>query len=55
MDGGKSPGTGSLLCLAGAGTVGSLGARQDTARSKDEDMAIRELLLELAGETEISC
>lgn len=51
VDGGQCSGTGSLLCLAGAGTVGSLGAGEDTASGEDQDMAVGELLLELTGET----
>ena len=40
----------SLLLLAGAGSVGALGARENAAGSEDEDVAVGELLLELAGQ-----
>jgi hypothetical protein len=39
--------------LAGAGAVGALRAREDAACGEDEDVAVGELLLELAGETVI--
>ena len=51
MDGGECSGTGSLLCLAGSGAVGSLGAGKDTAGGEDEYVTVGELLLELTGET----
>lgn len=51
VDGSKSPGTRTLLGLGGAGAVGTLGAGQDAARSDDEDVTVRELLLELTGQT----
>jgi hypothetical protein len=51
MDGGQCSGTGALLCLAGAGTVGSFGAGENTAGSENENVTVGELLLELTGET----
>lgn len=50
VDGGECSGTGSLLSLRGSGAVGALGAGEDTARGKEEDVAVGELLLELTGE-----
>ena len=50
MDSGESPGLGALLGLAGAGPVGALGAGENAAGSNDQDVAVRELLLELTGE-----
>jgi hypothetical protein len=44
-------GTRSLLGLRSSGSVGSLGAGKDTAGSEDEDVTVRELLLEFTGET----
>lgn len=37
--------------MRGARAVGSFWARKDAAGSEDENVAVRELLLELAGET----
>lgn len=51
VDSSESSRTGALLLLGVAGAGGSLGAGQDAARSEDQDMAVRELLLELTGET----
>ena len=51
VDGGQCSGTGSLLRLAGAGPVGALGAGKNAAGGEDQDVAVGELLLELAGET----
>ena len=51
VDSGQCSGTGSLLSLAGARAVGSLGAGEDTACCEDEDVAVGELLFELTGET----
>ena len=50
MDSGESPGAGALLLLGVARAGGALGLRQDAARSQDQDVAVRELLLQLAGE-----
>lgn len=50
VDGSQSSRTGSLLLLGVAGASGSLGAGQDAARGKDQDVAVGELLLELTGE-----
>lgn len=51
MDSGESPGLGTLLGLVGARAVGALGAGENAAGSNDQDVAVRELLLELTGET----
>jgi hypothetical protein len=51
VDSGQSAGTGALLGLGGAGVDGALGAGQDAALSNEEDVAVGELLLELAGQT----
>jgi hypothetical protein len=51
VDSGKSPGLGALLGLRSARAVGALGAGQNAAGSNDQDVAVRELLLELTGET----
>lgn len=51
VDSGQSAGTGALLGLVGARGDGALGAGQDAALSNEEDVAVRELLLELAGQT----
>jgi hypothetical protein len=51
VDGSESSRTGSLLLLGVAAAGRSLGAGQDAARSEDQDVAVRELLLELTGET----
>lgn len=51
VDSSESPRTGALLRLGVAGAAGALGAGQDTARSEDQDVAVRELLLKLTGET----
>lgn len=50
VDRGQSAGTGALLVLVGAGVDGALGAGQDAALSNEEDVAVRELLLQLAGQ-----
>jgi hypothetical protein len=52
VDSGESPGLGTLLGLVGARAVGALGAGENAAGSNDQDVAVRELLLELTGETE---
>jgi hypothetical protein len=51
VDSSESSRTGTLLLLGVAGAGRSLGAGQDAARSEDQDVAVRELLLELTGET----
>lgn len=51
VNGGQSSAARTLLGKAGAGAVGALGARQDAARGKDQNMTVRELLLQLAGQT----
>lgn len=43
----------SLLRLARAAAVAALRAREDAAGGDDEDVAVRELLLEFTGETEL--
>lgn len=50
VDGRQSAAAGALLLLGVAGAGGALGAGQDAARGEDQDVAVRELLLELAGE-----
>lgn len=50
VDGGQSAGTGTLLGLVGAGVDGALRAGQNAALSNEEDVAVRELLLQLAGQ-----
>jgi hypothetical protein len=54
MNSGECSGTRTLLGLRGTGAVGSLGAGKDTARREDQDVTIRELLLEFTGETIIT-
>jgi len=51
VNGSQCSGTRSLLCERSSGAVGSLWAGEDTAGSEDQDMTVRELLLELTGET----
>lgn len=53
VNGGQGAGTGTLLRLRGAAVDGALGARKDAALGHEEDVAVRELLLELTGETGI--
>jgi hypothetical protein len=53
VDGSESSGTGTLLGEGGARTVGALGPGEDAARGEDQDVAVRELLLEFAGESVI--
>jgi hypothetical protein len=50
VDSGECARTWALLRLGGAGAGGALWAWQDAARGEDQDMAVRELLLELTGE-----
>lgn len=50
VDGSQSARTGTLLLLGVARAAGALGAGQNAARSQDQDMAVRELLLQLTGE-----
>jgi hypothetical protein len=50
VDSGEGPGLGALLGLRSARAVGALGAGQNAAGSNDQDVAVRELLLELTGE-----
>lgn len=50
VNGGQGAGTGTLLGLGGARVGGALGAGKDAALSDEEDVAVRELLLELAGQ-----
>ena len=51
VDSGKSARTGALLLLEVARPGRALGPGEDAARSEDEDVAVRELLLELASQT----
>jgi hypothetical protein len=53
MHGGQSSRAWALLGLRGAGAVRALGAGENAARGEDQDMAVGEFLLELAGETVI--
>lgn len=50
VDGSEGARTGTLLLEGVAGAGGALGAGEDAARSEDQDVAVRELLLELTGE-----
>lgn len=50
VDGGEGAAEGALLLLVVAGAGGALGAGQDAARGEEDDVAVRELLLELAGQ-----
>lgn len=50
VNGRQRAGARALLGLRGAAAVAALGARQDAARCDDEDVAVGELLLQLAGE-----
>jgi hypothetical protein len=50
VDRSQCSGSGALLCLVGAAAVGALRAGQDTARSDEDDLTVRELLLEFASE-----
>lgn len=54
MDSSQSAGTGTLLLLGVARTGRSLGAGQNAAGGEDQDMAVRELLLELTGQAMMS-
>jgi hypothetical protein len=53
VDSSQSTRTRALLLLGVARASGTLGAGQDAARSEDQDMAVRELLLELAGQAKL--
>lgn len=55
VDGGQSAGAGTLLLLVVARAGSTLGAGENAARSEDQDVAVRELLLELAGQTGGDC
>jgi hypothetical protein len=50
VDGRQGTRAGALLLLRVARAGGALGAGQDAARGEDQDMAVRELLLELTRE-----
>lgn len=50
VDGGEGARAGALLLLGVARAAGALGAGEDAARSEDQDVAVRELLLQLTGE-----
>ena len=50
MDGCEGARAWTLLGLRCAAAVAAFGARQDAARGDDQDVAVGELLLELAGE-----
>jgi len=51
VDSSKSSGTRTLLGLGSSGSVASLWAGENATSSEDYDVAVREFLLELAGET----
>jgi hypothetical protein len=53
VDGSEGTGTGALLLLVGAGVDGALGLGEDAALSDEEDVAVRELLLEFTGKAGI--
>ena len=48
MHGGQGARARPFLRLAGAAAVGAFGPWQDAARGQDEDVAVRELLFQLA-------
>ena len=50
MYGSQSTAARTLLFLAASAAVGAFGTGEDPARGEDEDVAVRELLLEFAGE-----
>jgi hypothetical protein len=50
VDGGESAGARALLLEGVAGAGRALGARENAASGNEEDVAVRELLLQLAGE-----
>ena len=50
MHGGQGARARALLRLGRAGPVRAFGTGQDAARGEEEDLSVRELLLELAGE-----
>lgn len=54
VDSGECSGTRALLSLRGTGTVAALWAGENAARGEDQDMTVRELLLELTSET-VTC
>lgn len=54
MHGGQCARAWALLCLRCARAVRALGAGKDAARSQDQDVAVGELLLELAGEAGVA-
>jgi len=53
VNSGQCSGTGALLSEGCAAAVGALGAGEDTAGGEDQDVAVRELFLELTGETAV--
>ena len=55
MHGGQGAGARPLLRLRGARAVRAFGTGQDAARGEEEDLAVGELLLELAGEALGAC
>jgi hypothetical protein len=54
VDGSECARAWALLLLRCAAAVGALGTGEDAAGGDDEDVAVRELLLELTGETVIA-
>lgn len=55
VDSGQSARAGTLLGLGGARVGGALGAGQDAALGHEENVAVGELLLKLAGQTGGGC
>jgi len=53
VHGSQSSRTRALLLEGVARAGGSLGAGQNAARGEDQDMAVRELLLELTGQADV--
>lgn len=50
MDGRQGAAVRTFLFLRGAGAVGAAGAGQDPSGGEEDDVAVGELLFELAGE-----
>lgn len=50
MDSGEGPRARALLLQGVAGAGGALGPGEDAAGSQEDDVAVRELLLELTGQ-----
>jgi hypothetical protein len=50
VNGGQGARTRTLLLLRGSAAVGALGLGEDAARGQNDDVAVGELLLELASQ-----